>query len=325
MTPLAFTVLRRLSDGGFHSGEAMARELGISRGSVWNALHAAEQAGVKTFKLPGRGYCLAHPLDWLDAGRVREVMGDAARVLTLEILDQAASTNDLLVQRCAAGEPHGRVLAAELQSAGRGRRGRIWHSGLGEGLTFSVLWRFSRGPAGLAGLSLAVGVALARACDALGVLGVGLKWPNDVVHGRGKLAGTLIEIQGEMQGPSAAVVGIGINVRLASETRSRIDQPVADLASLMTGAPERSRVLGVVLEHLARVLSGFEPGGFAPLKEEWTARHACQGRKVAVLLPGGETLEGTARGVEEDGSLLLQAASGMRRLFGGEVSMRERA
>lgn len=325
MTPLAFTVLRRLSDGGFHSGEAIARELGISRGSVWNALHAAEQAGVKTYKLPGRGYCLAHPVDWLDAAKVREAMGDASRVLALEILDQAESTNSLLMERCGAGEPHGRVLAAELQSAGRGRRGRSWHSGLGEGLTFSLLWRFPSGPATLAGLSLAVGVALARACDALGVPGVRLKWPNDVVHGSGKLAGTLIEVQGEMQGPSVAVIGIGINLRLAAESRARIDQPVADLASLAPELPARSRVLGVVLDHVAQMLSAFEAGGFAAQREEWTRRHAFQDRKVAVLLPGGGALEGVARGVEEDGSLLLQTPSGTRRLFGGEVSLRERA
>ncbi|HET9699364.1 MAG TPA: biotin--[acetyl-CoA-carboxylase] ligase [Burkholderiales bacterium] len=325
MTPLAFTVLRRLADGEFHSGEAIARELGISRGSVWNALHAAEQAGVRTFKLPGRGYRLAHPVDWLDAARVREAMGDASRVLTLEMIDQAESTSSLLLERCAAGERHGLVLAAELQSAGRGRRGRGWHSALGEGLTFSLLWRFSRGPAGLAGLSLAVGVALARACDALGVEGIRLKWPNDVVHGAGKLAGTLIEVQGEMQGPSWAVIGIGINLRLAPESRSRIDQPVADLASLAPELPARSRVLGVVLDHVAQVLSAFEAGGFAVQREEWTRRHAFQDRKVAVLLPGGGTLEGVARGVEEDGSLLLQTPSGMRRLFGGEVSLRERA
>jgi BirA family biotin operon repressor/biotin-[acetyl-CoA-carboxylase] ligase len=324
MTPLAFSLLRRLSEGGFHSGEAMARELGVSRGSVWNALHAAELAGVKTFKLRGRGYCLAHPLDWLDAGRVQETMGEAARVLALEIVDQADSTSTLLLERCGAGERHGRVLAAELQSAGRGRRGRSWHSGLGEGLTFSLLWRFARGPAALAGLSLAVGVALSRACDALGARGVGLKWPNDVVHGASKLAGTLIEIQGEMQGPSAAVVGIGINVRLAPQTRSRIDQPVTDLAALLPQPPERSRVLGVVLRHLAGVLGAFENEGFAPLRDEWSARHACQGRKVAVLLPGGETLEGIAAGVEADGSLLLETSSGLRRLFGGELSLRGR-
>jgi BirA family biotin operon repressor/biotin-[acetyl-CoA-carboxylase] ligase len=324
VTPLAFSVLRRLADGGFHSGEAMARTLGVSRGSVWNALRAAEESGVRIYRVRGRGYCLAQPLDWLDADRVRQAMGEeAARVLELEIADRADSTSTVLLERGAAR--HGSVLAAELQSAGRGRRGRPWHSGLGEGLTFSLLWRFSEGPASLAGLSLAVGVALARACDALGVRGVALKWPNDVVHGTGKLAGTLIEIQGEMQGPSAVVVGVGMNVRLTPQSRGKIAQPVTDLAALLPRVPERSRVLGVVLEHLARVLAAFEAGGFASLRTEWTARHACQDRRVDVLLPGGERLGGIARGVEADGSLLLQTPSGMRRLFGGEISLRERA
>ncbi len=325
MTPLAFAVLRRLSGGGFHSGEGIARALGVSRGSVWNALHAAEDAGIKVFKLRGRGYCLAEPLDWLDGDAVREALGAAAGTFDLEILDAVDSTSTLLAQRAAAEERHGRVIAAELQSAGRGRRGRAWHCGLGEGLTFSLLWRFSQGPAALAGLSLAVGVALARACERLGAEGVGLKWPNDVVHRSGKLAGTLIELQGEIQGPSAAVVGVGINLRLAPGARSRIDQPAADLASLSAGLPGRSRVLGAVLAELAAVLAQFEAQGFAPLKREWTARHALHERPVTLQLPDGSALAGTVAGVEDDGSLLLRTASGVRRLFGGEISLRQRA
>lgn len=322
MTPLAFAVLRRLSDGGFHSGEAIARALGVSRGSVWNALHAAEGAGIKVFKVRGRGYCLAQPVDWLDRDQVHSALGTAAGIFDLEILDAVDSTSTLLGERVAVGERHGKVIAAELQSAGRGRRGRTWHCGLGEGLTFSLLWRFPQGPASLAGLSLAVGVGLARACDQLGAGGVGLKWPNDVVHRSGKLAGTLIEIQGEIQGPSAAVVGVGINLRFASGARDLIDQPVADLASLNGELPGRNRVLGTMLAQLAQVLAVFEAEGFAPLKQEWSARHAYQGRAVTLRLPDGSALAGTVSGVEDDGSLLLRTAFGVRRLFGGEISLR---
>ena len=323
MNALAFSVLRRLSDGAFHSGEAIARDLGVTRGSVWNALHSAEAAGVRVFKVRGRGYCLSDALDWLDRDRVLQSAGDRAREFNLEILDATESTSSLLLAR-AGGEPCGKVIAAELQWAGRGRRGRPWQCGLGEGLTFSVLWRFERGPAFLAGLSLAVGLALTRALDELGAEGTALKWPNDVMHGPGKLAGTLIEVQGEMQGPSAAVIGIGINVRLSDDSRRRIDQPVADVAELAGEAPPRSRVLGVTLAHLARVLSLFESSGFEPFARAWTERHIHRDRPVALTLPDGGTLEGTARGVDTDGALLLQTRSGMRRVFGGEVSLRER-
>jgi BirA family transcriptional regulator, biotin operon repressor / biotin---[acetyl-CoA-carboxylase] ligase len=323
MNSLAFPVLRRLSDGTFHSGEALARDLGVSRGSVWNALHAAERAGIKLFKLRGRGYCLADPVDWLRKERIQAVLGGRGVMIDLEIVDVASSTSTLLLERAAA-EVTGKVIAAEIQTEGRGRLGRAWHGGLGEGLTFSLLWRFSQGPAFLAGLSLAVGVALVRACDELGAAGAGLKWPNDVVFGKRKLAGTLIEIQGEMQGPCAVVIGIGINVRLRPGTQARIDQPAVDLVTLAGSAPERSLALAIVLGNLVRVLDGFEAGGFAPFAREWMERHALEGRNVLVLLPDGASIEGTARGVGNDGALMLQTAAGIRRIVGGEVSLRER-
>ncbi len=322
MNPLAFAVLRRLSDGGFRSGEAIARELGVSRGSVWNALHSAEQAGIRVFKVRGRGYCLPEALDWLDPQQVLESAGALAGRFEIEILDTAPSTSTLLLERAGA-EPSGKVIAAELQWAGRGRRGRAWHCGLCEGLTFSLLWRFEQGPAFLAGLSLAVGVGLTRAFDELGAGGTRLKWPNDVLHGAGKLAGTLIELQGEMQGPSAAVIGVGINLKLGPESRRRVDQPVTDLAAAAEDV-SRSRVLGVTLAHLARVLADFETGGgFGPFAEAWMGRDAYKNRPVSLALPDGGAIEGTARGVDRDGALVLETRSGVRRFFGGELSLRE--
>lgn len=322
MTPLAFSVLRRLSDGEFHSGEAIARDLGVSRGSVWNALRSAEEAGIRVFKIRGRGYCLPDDLDWLDREQVLESAREHAEKFQIEIHDRVSSTSTLLLERGSC-ETSGKVVAAELQTAGRGRRGRAWRCGLGEGVTFSLLWRFDQGPAFLAGLSLAVGVGLTRAFDELGAGGTRLKWPNDVLHEGGKLAGTLIELEGEMQGPSAAVIGIGINVRLGGASRRSVDQPVADLASA-GGGLSRSRVLGVVLGQLARVLRDFESCGFEPFVEPWITRHAYQDSPVSLLLPDGGVLEGTARGVDRDGALLLQTRSGIRRLFGGEVSLRVR-
>ena len=115
---------------------------------------------------------------------------------TLEIVDEAASTNTLLLERAAKGARSGEALAAEWQTHGRGRLGRLWHAAPCGALTFSLVWRFARGSAALAGLSLAAGLALVRALTKLGVSDVRVKWPNDLVwHGR-KLAGILIEMQG---------------------------------------------------------------------------------------------------------------------------------
>jgi BirA family biotin operon repressor/biotin-[acetyl-CoA-carboxylase] ligase len=216
------------------------------------------------------------------------------------------------------------VLACELQSAGRGRRGNRWQSGLGGGLTFSLLWRFDNGAAGLAGLSLAVGVAVARALASVNIEGVQLKWPNDLLHAGCKLGGILIELQGDAAGPCAAVIGIGLNLRLRSGVRDAIAQPVTDLAAIARQVPQRNRLLAATLIELAQVLEQFSAHGFSPLREEWIARHAHQGKLVMLTSSDGKSVAGRAAGVAEDGALLLETARGLERFVNGELSLRAR-
>ena len=323
MSASTLDVLRCLSDGEFHSGEALARALDISRGTVWNAVAALDAAGLEVYRVRGRGYRLAQPVSLLDAHAIAQQAGDVADRFSIEVVDVAASTNTLLAQRAAAGAASGTVVAAERQENGRGRMGRPWHSGLGGGITFSLLWRFDQGASALAGLSLAAGIAVVRALEKLGGRDVQLKWPNDVVWGGGKLAGILIELQGDALGPSAVVIGIGLNVRLSDAVRSRIDQPVADLETACGCAIDRSAALGVVLAELAAVLDDFSREGFAPLRAEWERHHAHQGKAIALKLPDGCTHQGIACGVGDDGALLFEQAGAVRRLHSGELSLAE--
>lgn len=322
LKPLSFSILRLLTDDGFRSGEEIAHLLGISRASVWQALRDIDQHGIRLFRLPGRGYRLAQPLQWLDAARVRRELGAKAALLDLEVVEVAESSNTVLMQKAALGAGHGSCLVVELQTRGRGRRGRQWQAGLGSGLTFSLLWRFNCGAGYLSGLSLAVGVALVRALEQAGVAAARLKWPNDVMHREHKLAGILIELQGDMLGPSTAVIGIGLNLRLPSHLRANIDQPAADLASTGAEVPERNRMLALILAHLVDVLQQFEASGFAALREEWSRHHAFHGRPVRMLMPDGGEHHGTVAGVAEDGALLVRDAAGERRFTAGEISLR---
>lgn len=325
MTPLSFRVLRQLADAEFHSGAALARALGVSRGTIWNAVRELDAAGLDVYRVRGRGYKLSSAVSLLDRDAVLRGAGASASRFQIDIVNLADSTNTLLMQRVAGNAPSGTVLAAEWQQSGRGRLGRPWHAHLGGALTFSLLWRFSQGASALAGLSLAAGVALARAASKLGAADVRLKWPNDVLWHGGKLAGMLIEMQGDALGPSAVVLGIGLNVRLSPAVRSRIDQPAADLETACARALDRSAVLGAVLAELATVLDAFAREGFAPLREEWERAHAHQGRRVALKLPDGRVEYGIARGVADDGALLFDSGSTVHRLHSGEVSLREAA
>jgi BirA family biotin operon repressor/biotin-[acetyl-CoA-carboxylase] ligase len=200
--------------------------------------------------------------------------------------------------------------------------GRSWHAGLGGALTFSILWRFAQGAGALAGLSLAVGVAVMRALDACGAREARLKWPNDVVWRGRKLAGMLIEMHGDALGPSAAVIGIGINVRLSGAVKTRIDQPAVDLETACGYPVDRNVVLGTVLNELVDVLDGFSIEGFAPLRREWEQHHVHQGRTIIVKLPSGRCERGVALGVADDGALLFRTGSAVRRLHSGEISVR---
>ena len=174
----------------------------------------------------------------------------------------------------------------------------------------------------MSGLSLAAGVAVSRALEAAGVAGVQLKWPNDLLHAGRKLGGILIEAHADGQGATVAVIGIGLNIRLRERERGEIAQAVTDVASISGIVPRRNHLLGATLTEFARVLDLFAGQGFAPLRDEWTARHAHQGKAVILSSDGVETVTGKAVGVAEDGALLLETSRGVERFVSGELSLR---
>ena len=276
------------------------RVLGCSREALAGHLREIEALGVEVRQ--GR---LTQPIDLLDRGQLPS---------SVDIVDECLSTNALMLDRALQGAPHGSVLAAEHQTAGRGRRGNAWLSAVGAGLAFSLLWRFERlGPA-LSGLSLATAVGAARALESLGVQGIAVKWPNDLLIGGRKLGGILIEMTGE-----AAVIGVGINARLPEALAAQLPG-AADLSGY--GPPPRTRLLCVLLEHLAAVLEEFTASGFGALRDEWHARHAWQDREVTLQIAERRIAEGRALGVDESGALLLDAPGGVQRFHSGDLSLR---
>jgi BirA family transcriptional regulator, biotin operon repressor / biotin---[acetyl-CoA-carboxylase] ligase len=320
-------LLELLADGEFHSGQVLANRLGVSRASVFNALADVGNYGILLQRIRGRGYRLARPWQRLERDEILHLLGNDAGQFAIEILPQAASSNTLLLQRAGpvvanGGAPSGSVLAVELQTAGRGRMGRVWQSGLGTALTFSLLWRFDCGLSGLSGLSLAVAVAIVRALNKLGAQGIKLKWPNDILTTQGKLAGVLVEAQGDMLGPSAVVIGIGLNCSLPASLASRIGQPVCALDEVCAEMPTRNQLLATLLVELAHVLQQFAKEGFAGLREEWERHHFHQNSQTQLRLGEGQIVNGIARGISDNGELCLETSQGMRRFNSGEVGVK---
>ncbi|MDH4235453.1 MAG: biotin--[acetyl-CoA-carboxylase] ligase [Gallionella sp.] len=318
-------LLDLLADGEFHSGEILAGRLGVSRSSVFNALAKVADSGVVVQRVRGRGYRLARPWHRLERSEVLRHLGKDAAQFNLEILPQAVSSNTLLLQRAGPDNangraPHGSVLAVELQTAGRGRMGRSWHAGLGTALTFSLLWRFDCGLNALSGLSLGVGVAVVRALKSFGAQDVQLKWPNDILTDQGKLAGVLIEAQGDMLGPSTVVIGIGLNYTMPANLARQIDQPVSALEEVCPAMPTRNQLLATVLLELAQVLQQFAQRGFSALRGEWEQCHIHQNSRIQMQMADGLMVSGIARGVSDSGELCLETEQGMRRFNSGEVA-----
>jgi BirA family biotin operon repressor/biotin-[acetyl-CoA-carboxylase] ligase len=331
LTPLGFSLLRQLSDGAFHSGEDLAAQVGLTRARVSQVLKDAESAGLALERIKGRGYRLLETPDFLDAKAVRAALAEQAVLrgggsrLTVEVVDQLDSTSSELLRRAQKRDVHGVVLAAEWQTAGRGRRGRTWTAIAGGSLTFSLGWGFEQGAGFLAGLSLAVGVAVARALEAEGFRGIGLKWPNDIIHRHLKVGGILIEVNGDALGPSTTVIGVGLNVRLPATARKDIAVPVTDLSTIAgRGAKDidRNHLLACLVAELAAVLEQYAKEGFSPFAAEWQHRHAYQGKPVTLLLPDGATVAGKVAGVDASGALVLADGPRRARFLSGEISLR---
>lgn len=317
-----FPILHRLSDAAFHSGEGLAREFGLSRSSVFNVLNQAESFGLALHAVPGRGYRLPVPIDWLDGDAIARHLGELSPYFALQIHESLESTNSALMSAAMSGASDGTVMCAEHQQAGKGRRGRQWHSVLGGSLAFSVLLRFENGLLSLGGLSLAVGLAVARAVNRHSRHQARLKWPNDVLVDYRKLAGILVEVQGEPHGSAVAVVGIGLNVRMNEAQRDAVDQAVVDLAEMgvLVG---RNQLLADCLRELHEVMTTFRQFGFAALRSEWQTLDAYADRAVTLALTENHSVSGVAAGIDESGAFLLRdPQAGVRAYNGGDVSLR---
>lgn len=323
LSPLGFSLLRRLADGEVHSGEALAAASGISRARVSQLLREVDAAGVTLERRRGRGYRLPDPLPFLAREAIVAALGTRAAQLAIDVADSIDSTNSELARRASVGSIHGHLLVAEWQTAGRGRRGRGWSAAIGGSLSFSLGWRFERGAGFLSGLPLAVGLAVVQALEADSFHGVGLKWPNDIIHDQKKLGGILVELSGDALGPSLAIIGVGLNVRLPAKLRREIAQPATDLAAIAPARTiDRNALLARIAVELLSVLAIYANEGFAPFRAAWQRRHALQKKPVRIVLPDGGAVRGEVVGVDADGALILDSAGRRSRYVSGEVSLR---
>jgi BirA family biotin operon repressor/biotin-[acetyl-CoA-carboxylase] ligase len=234
----------------------------------------------------------------------------------LRVVEQCPSTNSALLEETRRTSAPV-LLATEEQTAGRGRRGRRWHSSAGRDVTFSLARNVARPPRELAALSLVAGVAIAKALRAFGVT-ASLKWPNDLVVGDAKLGGILVGTRNHDRA-SLAVIGIGINCRREPTLERRLRRRVAFLEDFLAPLPSRNRIIQQTASALLEALAAFEARGFDALRADWLAMHAHAGHKLRVRLADGRMVTGIATGLADDGGLRLRTRGGERAIRSGRV------
>lgn len=272
------------------------------------------------------GVELPNVFELLEGATIRHALGRRAAgwVRGLEIHTTLGSTSDRLLALAERGPVDGVVCLAELQTKGRGRRGRTWLTPLGGSLALSAGFDIRRRLAELGGLSLVVGLALLDCLRELGCGSLALKWPNDLLLGGAKVGGILIELSATptQQSVTQAVVGVGINLNLSSRVREAIDQEVTDLAAAGNSVG-RNELAARVIGNLVDYIGEFERVGFGPMREQYNVHHWMHNKDCEVRI-GTDLVPGRVLGVTDSGELELQTDSGPRKFRGGEVSLRER-
>ncbi|MDO6708993.1 bifunctional biotin--[acetyl-CoA-carboxylase] ligase/biotin operon repressor BirA [Photobacterium sp. 1_MG-2023] len=310
-------LIRILADGQFHSGEALGQQIGISRAAVSKHMKVIQEWGLEVHRVQGKGYRLAAGFDLLDEAQILD-QTDCSSLSVIPVID---STNQYMLDRIGQ-MPKGAVCLAEYQQAGRGRRGRQWLSPFGSNLYLSMYWRLDAGVAAAMGLSLVVGLAIAKTLRQIGAAEVKVKWPNDLYFQDKKLAGILVEMSGKAGDAAHLVIGMGLNLTMAMTDTEVVGQPWSNLAEACDPMPERNQLAAALIAGMTETLQRYEEVGMAGFVDDWDQFDNFLNRPVKLLM-GEKVVRGIARGINPQGALLLDTEQGIVPYLGGEISLRK--
>ncbi|OSM04856.1 putative biotin--acetyl-CoA-carboxylase ligase [Magnetofaba australis IT-1] len=297
----------------------------MSRAAVWKRIERLRGAGFEIESLPGRGYRLLREADAPTASRMAELLREAGPFLPQRYyyFPTIDSTNAEAARLARAGAPAGTLCCADAQSAGRGRLDRRWISPPGRHLYFSAVLRPAISPRYAAQLTLMAGLAIGEALNDLGVTGLAIKWPNDILLDGRKVAGILTEMAAQPERVDHVIVGVGVNVHGgAADFPAGLNVPPATLDEHTGRRWDRAELLAAIVRAIARWDQRYADGGFAAIREPWLARSQICGKRVAIHLESG-SFTGCATDLDADGFLLVIADGEQvaRRVLAGDVNL----
>lgn len=332
MTRTLKTLIQILSDGEFHSGERLGKQLSLTRSAIWKLIKQLACWDLEIESVTNKGYCIPGGLTLLETAKISSFIkkSQKSQLEQIEIFDSLPSTNDYLLNvKSTNASPEApkknRACFAEKQTQGKSRRGRTWVSPFAKNIYLSLLWHFEKDPSELSGLSLAIAIATVKTLHAFGIAkDFGIKWPNDVLWENHKLIGILIELSGEANDVCNAVIGVGLNVNMPNSALydRNISQPWTDLQRLSNQKIDRNKLAGILLNNLIATASLFQKQGLAAFLPQWQKLDLTFNKPVTIITNTTE-LQGIGRGINEHGHFLLEIKPGQIKHFpSGEVSLR---
>lgn len=328
---IAFELIKKLADGKFHSGEALAKDLKINRAHIWRAVAYLKLLKLEIYAVKGKGYKLASPIELLNQEKIQNNLNNKAleAINLLQILSVTPSTNDYLKEHQLRSLPERTVVIAEAQTQGRGRMGRTWFSPFGANIYLSAYWKLKQN---LSGLSLVIGLAVAKSLKKLGVT-VQVKWPNDIYVEHKKMVGILIESEFKPGANSQNIfMGIGLNINLQAsaygntEEEQALKQSITDLTTVLGFTPSRNELIAELLNNLVDFLEKFELNGFSYFLPMWQEYDYLMGKLISVIKPSlNQNMLGFAKGVSQRGELLLEEQGVLKAICIGDIKVRPSA
>ncbi|HHV72127.1 MAG TPA: biotin--[acetyl-CoA-carboxylase] ligase [Clostridia bacterium] len=309
-------------EGNYISGSEISRRLGISRTAVWKHINTLRQEGYQIDSQTNRGYLLIKSPDLLLPQEIKRGLASCRFGQEIIYLERVDSTNQKAKELAVQGREEGMVVIAEEQLEGRGSLGRSWSSPKGKGLWFSLILRPPISPLDTPKLTLVAAVALAKAVKRFAGIDLKIKWPNDLLYGKRKVAGILTELAAEFGQVDYVIVGIGINVNLTDSDYPEELKETAGSLKMITGKTyNRAELLRVILLELERAYFTYLNEGFAPIRSDWCTLAGTLQTRVRITDRNG-SFEGIAEKLDEEGRLLVRLPDNtIRAVLAGEVNL----
>ena len=314
-------LIKKLVKGDFLSGQILGEELGVSRAAISKHIAVLQEMGFDIFSVTGKGYRLAQPIELLNEADILAQLDEQNVTSKVEVHSLIDSTNSYLMRRLPNQNVPGQVCIAEYQSAGRGRRGRQWISPFGSHIYMSMYWYLEQGMSAAMGLSVVAALAVSDAIKALYQVEVELKWPNDIYFNGVKLAGILIDLEGQAMEPCHCVIGIGLNIKMPTKSAELVDQPWTDLSSAVGVDVDRNKLAAHIVSALLKRLKVHRETGISTMVSQWQALDFYLNKPVT-LITGQKATRGICRGINAQGALMLEVNGQVGPVYGGEVSLR---